>query len=349
MSKDEAKKAGWEIAQQLDREKTPWQRLVPEASQIRAALYAIGVLFVVFLIGCWLAGNPFEATQRIPSKVVKDMGWVGTNEWAIIWSVVWIAMLFEFMDATAGMGFGTAITPLLLLIGFDPKQVVPVVMIQQGVAGLIGTFLHAEYQNVEWKFKPMSETIKLWLFIAIPGMAAVAFSVTSVYAILKVAKVWINLYVCALLLGMGLISLYQGMSRRERPYRPKRMILFAALAGFNKGVGGGGYGPVVTIGGLLSGVPAKSMMAVTAISEGTVSTFSILVWLAMLSGGVVIDYLLLPSMMIATILSAVVAPWATRVFPERIWQVVVPAYSLILAFYSTYKSWPAIKKALGMS
>jgi hypothetical protein len=99
------------------------------------------------------------------------------------------------------------------------------------------------------------------------------------------------------------------------------MIFWATLAGFNKGVGGGGYGPVVTIGGLLSGVPAKSMMAVTAISEGTVSTFSIIIWLLMLSGGVIIDYLLLPSMMIATILSAVVAPWAPRVFPERIWQV----------------------------
>jgi hypothetical protein len=252
------------------------------------------------------------------------------------------------MDATAGMGFGTAITPLLLLIGFDPKQIVPVVMIQQGVAGLIGTFLHAEYQNVEWKFKPMSETIKLWLYIAIPGIAAVTFSVTSVYAIFKFAKVWINLYVCALLLGMGLISLYQGLSTRERQYRPKMMMFWAFLAGFNKGVGGGGYGPVVTIGGLMSGVPAKSMMAVTAISEGTVSTYSIIVWLLMLSGGIVIDYLLLPSMMIATILSAVVAPWATRVFPEKIWQFVVPAYSLILAFYSTYKAWPDIKKALGV-
>ena len=52
---------------------------------------------------------------------------------------------------------------------------------------------------------------------------------------------------------------------------------------------------VVTIGGLMSGVPAKSMMAVTAISEGTVSTYSIIIWLLMLSGGVVIDYLLLPS------------------------------------------------------
>ena len=140
---------------------------------------------------------------------------------------------------------------------------------------------------MEWKFKPMSETIKLWLYIAIPGILAVTISVTSVYAIFKVAKVWINLYVCALLLGMGVISLYQGLSDKgNRKYRPKMMGFWAFLAGFNKGVGGGGYGPVVTIGGLLSGVPAKSMMAVTAISEGTVSTYSIIIWLLMLSGGV---------------------------------------------------------------
>lgn len=341
------KKAGWEIAQKLDQEKTAWERLIPARSQIVAALWSCGALFVVFLVGCWLASNPFEATQRIPSPYVENAGWVGTNEWTIIWSVVWIAMFFEFMDATAGMGFGTAITPMLLVIGFEPKQIVPVVMIQQGVAGLIGTFLHAEYNNVEWRFKPMSETIKLWLYIAIPGMVAVAFSVTSVYAIFKFTMVWITLYVCALLLLMGIISLYQGVSKREHRYRPKMMIGFAALAGFNKGIGGGGYGPVVTIGGLLSGVPAKSMMAVTAISEGTVSTFSIIVWLLMLSGGVVIDYLLLPSMMIATICSAVIAPWATRVFPEKIWQVVVPAYSLILVLYVTFESWPDIMKALG--
>ncbi|MHC1729644.1 MAG: sulfite exporter TauE/SafE family protein [Syntrophobacteraceae bacterium] len=347
MEKKEARK-GWEVAMELEATKTFWERMVPDKSQIVAAVYSMGALFVVFLIGCWLAGNPFEATQRIPSAFVKSMNWAGTNEWGIIWSVVFIAMFFEFMDATAGMGFGTAITPLLLVMGFDPKQIVPVVMIQQGVAGLIGTFLHKEYGNVEWSFKPMSETIKLWFYIAIPGILAVTVSVSAVYAVFKFAKVWITLYVCALLLGMGVISLYQGISQRERKYRPKMMIAFATLAGFNKGIGGGGYGPVVTIGGLLSGVPAKSMMAVTAISEGTVSTFSILVWLAMLSGGVVIDYLLLPSMMIATILSAVFAPWATRVFPEKIWQFVVPAYSLILAFYAIYKAWPSIQQAFGI-
>jgi uncharacterized membrane protein YfcA len=338
---NEERTKGWEVAQELEEVKrTIWERFVPEKRQLVAALWGLVALFGVFLMGCWLAGNPFEATQRIASEFVKAQGWVGTNQWSIMWSIVFIAMFFEFMDASAGMGFGTAITPLLLVMGFDPKQIVPVVMIQQGVAGLVGAFLHREFENVEWKFSPMSETIKLWLIIAVTGCLAVAFSITAVYAVFKVGKVWIKLYVAILLLMMGVISLWQ--SKKERPYRPKAMIGFAALAGFNKGVGGGGYGPVVTVGGLLSGVPVKSMLAVTAISEGTVSTFSIIVWLALLSSGVTLDYLLLPTMMIATMFSAVAAPYMTRVFPEKAWKIVVPTYCCLLAAYCFYKIGPSV-------
>lgn len=336
---------GWEVAQDLEKDKaTITERLIPEWKQIRAALGGLVVFFIVFLIGCWLAGNPFEATQRIESPFTIAKGWVGTNEWGIVWSVVLMAMFFEFMDASAGMGFGTALTPLLLVIGFSPKQIVPVVMIQQGVAGLVGAFLHREFENVTWKLKPMSETIKLWMIIAIAGCLATMFSITAVYALLKVAKVWIKLYVACLLLIMGIVSVLQ--FSKDRPYKPWKMLFFGALAGFNKGVGGGGYGPVVTVGGLISGVPVKSMLAVTALSEGTVSTFAIFVWLALLTSGVQIDYLLLPSMMIATMFSAVAAPYATRVFPEKLWKVVVPAYCIIVAGLCFYKIIPGVIQKL---
>ena len=341
--KDQTK--GWEVARALEAEKrTIWERFVPEKKHLVAAVWGLSAFFLVFLIGCWLAGNPFEATKRIASPVVQASGWMGTNEWGILWTVVFAAMFFEFMDASAGMGFGTAITPLLLVMGFDPIQIVPVVMIQQGVAGLVGAFLHREFENVEWKFKPMSETVKLWLIIAVIGCLAVAFSITAVYVYLKVAKVWIKLYVAVLLLMMGAVSIFH--SKKERPYRPGKMFGFAALAGFNKGVGGGGYGPVVTVGGLISGVPVKSMLAVTAISEGTVSTFSILIWFIILSTGTTIDFLLLPTMMIATMFSAIAAPYMTRVFPEKAWKIIVPVYCCVLAGYCFYKIGPDLMAKL---
>ena len=345
-AKSSTRTMGWKVAQRLEQERPRIiDRLRPDRKELIAAGWGLLVFLILFFIGCWLASNPFESTQRVASELIKAKGWAGTNQWGIFWWVVAITILLEFLDASAGMGYGTAITPLLLVLGFDPVQIVPVVMIQQAAAGLTGAFLHNEFGNVEWKFRPLSETARLWLIISVIGCVAVVFSVTAVYGYLKVASVWIKFYVALLLVGMGIISLLGSMKSRQ--YKPGRMFVFGALAGFNKGIGGGGYGPVVTIGGLLSGVPVKSMMAVTALSEGTVCVASIIAWLAMLSSGVVIDFVLLPSMLLGSAIAAVVAPYATRVLPEKTWKFFVPLYSCILAAYTFYKVMPSVLAKLG--
>jgi len=49
----------------------------------------------------------------------------------IIPIVIILAFLFETMDSFAGMGFGTGLTPLLLLMGYEPLQVVPILLISE--------------------------------------------------------------------------------------------------------------------------------------------------------------------------------------------------------------------------
>lgn len=342
--KEAEKRMGWEVAHEIEAAKpTIMERLIPEKGEIIAALWGFAIFGVVYFIGAWLAGNPFEGFARLPSEVVVERGWLGTNQWEVFWGVVVLAIVLEFLDASAGMGYGAAMTPLLLVMGFDPKQVVPAVMIQQAVAGIVGAFLHREFGNVEWKLKPMSEPMKLALIIAVTGCLTVAFSVTAVYKIFKVHNLWIKIYVVILLLMMGGVMIVR--SKKERPYKPWKMVFFAALAGFNKGVGGGGYGPVVTVGGLLSGVPVKSMLAVTALSEGIVCVFSIVVWLTLaLAGGVTIDYILLPSMLLGSMVAAVAAPYAVKVFPSALWRFVVPTYCLILGGYAFYQIIPQLIK-----
>jgi len=350
MTEEEKKsRTGFEISREFEAErKTIGERMKIEKSELKAIAYSLVPMIAVFFIGCWLAGNPLEGTVRVADSPYNQAnGLVGTNEWHIVWFVVLVGLFFEFMDASAGMGFGTALSPLLMVSGFTPIQVVPAIMIEQAICGLIGTFLHQEFKNVEWSFKPMSETIKLWLLIAGLGCAAVLISITAIYSIFAVHKVYIKLYVLLLLLAMGIIAIFQGISTRERKYRPKLMTLFGFLAGFNKGIGGGGYGPVVTVGGVLSGVPVKSQLAVTAISEGTVSCFAVIVWFATLSGGTQLDFLLLPSMMIAAIGSGIMAPFAVRVFPEKLWRWVVPGYCLCLVIYGFYKIGPKLLSTLG--
>ncbi len=347
--KEETRRTGFEVSREFEEAKrTIAERAVITKSDLRAIILGVVPLIAVFFIGCWLAGNPFEATVRVAdSGYNQTHGLVGTSQWHIVWFVVLVGLIFEFMDAAAGMGFGTAVGALLLLAGFTPVQVVPTIMIEQALCGLVGTFLHQEFKNVEWRFSPMSETIKLWLLISVLGCIAILISITAIYSVFAVHKVWIKLYVMLTLLLMGAISLFQGISRKEKKYRPKLMTLFGFLAGFNKGIGGGGFGPVVTVGGVLSGIPVKSQLAVTAISEGTVSTFAVIIWFVTLSTGTQIDFLLLPSMMIAAIGSGIIAPFAVRVFPEKAWRWVVPIYCLCLAVYGFYRLAPVILSQLG--
>ncbi len=349
---EKVRRTGFEISDEIEASKqTILERMIPEKRQVIGFIVGMLPMIAVFVVGCWLAGNPLEATWRSPESAYNiNHGLVGTSQWHIIWYVVLVGLFFEFMDASAGMGFGTVMSPILMSMGFTPLQVVPVIMIQQATAGLVGAFLHREFENVEWKFSPMSETVKLWLLISVLGVVAVIISITSIYAIFAVAKIWIKLYVTLLLLGMGLVAMYQAftMNRAKRPYRFKRMSGFAFLAGFNKGIGGGGYGPVITIGGLISGVPIKSQLAVTAISEGTVSTVAMIVWFAMLGSGMKIDFLLLPTMMITAIGGGILAPYATRVFPQKFWTYTVPVYCLLITAYLVYKLAPSLMKAFGM-
>lgn len=289
-----------------------------------------------------MAGNPFEYTQRLPSEWVMKRGWIGTDNWEIIWYVCLMCAFFEFMDSAGGMGYGTVLPPILFSFGFDPKQVIPLIMITECYTGIMAGMIHREFANVEWQFFPFNETTKLVLLVTGIGAICVCFSLTAFYKILKLHKFWTKLYVTMLLGVMGVCSVMTAKSYRR--YKPKMMVGFAAIAGFNKGIGGGGYGPVVTVGGLLSGIPVKSMVAITSFAEGFVCFFAVTMWFILLSTGLVIDYMLLPSYVIGTVVAAVGAPYVTRILPEKFWKICVPAYCCFLCIVCFWKLWPAFKK-----
>ncbi|MDD5081165.1 MAG: hypothetical protein PHC58_04125, partial [Candidatus Omnitrophica bacterium] len=59
-----------------------------------------------------------------------------------IFLFIFLAFIFEYMDSTLGMGYGTTLTPVLLIMGYEPLQVVPVVLISELFSGLLAGFLH---------------------------------------------------------------------------------------------------------------------------------------------------------------------------------------------------------------
>ena len=71
-------------------------------------------------------------------------------------SIILLAFLAEYMDSTIGMGYGTTLTPLLILMGFDPLQVVPAVLISELSTGLLAGFTHHSIGNVDFRPKTMN-------------------------------------------------------------------------------------------------------------------------------------------------------------------------------------------------
>lgn len=67
--------------------------------------------------------------------------------------VFFISLCVEYMDATIGMGYGTTLTPLLLLIGFSPLQIVPAILLSQFMSGIFAATLHQGAGNVSFDFK----------------------------------------------------------------------------------------------------------------------------------------------------------------------------------------------------
>jgi hypothetical protein len=60
-----------------------------------------------------------------------------------------MAFLAELVDSTLGMGYGTTLTPLMMLIfGLEPLQIVPAVLLSELITGLAAGFSHHSFGNV---------------------------------------------------------------------------------------------------------------------------------------------------------------------------------------------------------
>ena len=129
---------------------------------------------------------------------------------------------------------------------------------------------------------------------------------------------------------MGLVGVIRANVTTTISYSPLRLLAFAALAGVNKGIGGGGYGPVVTLGQIFSGVYEKSATAIASLAESMVSVVGVITFVILSTHGVAVDLQLLPSIFAGGFLAAIGAPYLVRIVPNRVWRYVIPLYAFAI-------------------
>ena len=198
-----------------------------------------------------------------------------------------LAFFSEYIDSTLGMGYGTMLMPILLLMGFDPLVVVPAILLSELLTGVTAGIAHHSAGNANFKPKTTKAStiirkirqigvikslqrglprhLKAALLIAACGAVGVLI---AVFFAINVSKFVLKLYIGIMILSMGLYILIR--RNRQARFSWKRLAGWGLVASFNKGMSGGGYGPIVTGGQILSGVDSRSAVAITSLAEGLV-------------------------------------------------------------------------------
>ncbi len=234
--------------------------------------------------------------------------------------VVFLAFLLEVVDASIGMGYGTILTPVLLMIGFDPSQVVPAVLVSQVAGDFLGAFFHHEFKNVNLSIG--SKHFKVAMTLSLLGLIG---SIFAVVIAVNLPKLLLSLYIGTLFTFTGLMVLIT--KNKNYGFSWTRLLGLGSVAAFNKGISGGGYGPIVTSGQILAGVKARSAIGIISLAEGITSVVAVLMYVLI---GKNIDWSLSILLSVGVVLSAPLAAFIVRRIESRKLRLVIGISTFIL-------------------
>lgn len=215
-----------------------------------------------------------------------------------------LAFVAEYFDSTLGMGYGTSLTPILLLLGYQPMQIVPSILLSELFTGIAAGLFHHKMGNVNLlpngklalhnhqmnlvanlrQYLPQHLQISLLI-----ALCSIIGTIGAVSIAVSLPKFYVKLYIGLLILSMGILILIT--NKKVYNFSWKKIVGLSVVASFNKGISGGGYGPVVTSGQLLSGIDGKNAIGITSFAEGLTCFVGLILYVIMTKS---IDWSLAP-------------------------------------------------------
>jgi len=204
--------------------------------------------------------------------------------------IVFIAILTQYLSVSIGVGYGTALTPLLLIIGFLPLQIVPAVLLSQLAGGIVGGVAHYRAGNIHLDFRrdeklikerlrglgylPRSTDAKVIFILVACGLIGV---LVGVFTAISIPEVALETYIGALVLCIGLMVLLR--RSRKSAFSWKGIVALGVVGAFNKGISGAGYVPLVTGGQIISGREARRSVGSTTVAVAILCAVGFLAYL----------------------------------------------------------------------
>ena len=242
----------------------------------------------------------------------------------LIVPIMLLAFACELVDSTLGMGYGTTLTPVLLALGYEPIEIVPAVLFSEFVTGVSAGFFHHEFGNVD--LRPGTRDFKVAAVLTTLSTLGV---ILAVFVAVNIPSWVVKLYIGTIVLCLGLLLLKQ--KGREMPFSWRRIGGLGFLAAFNKGMSGGGYGPVVTSGQVLSGIRGRNAVGIASLAEGITSIVGVVVFL---SSGTPIPWQLAPSLLLGAIASVPISAYVVSRIPVGRLTLLIGGLSTTLGGYT---------------
>lgn len=186
----------------------------------------------------------------------------------VVWElgvlILLVAFFAAYIDSTLGMGYGTSLIAILLIMGFSPLHAVPAILLSNVIAGLFAALMHHHVGNVNFNWGSRSLTVAIML--ATCGLFGV---IIATYLALTLPPESVSIYIGIVVALMGVLIVFGHKIRSSFSWL--KIGVLGIVAAFNKGISGGGYGPLVVSGQILAGIDSKKAVGITALAEGITS------------------------------------------------------------------------------
>ena len=236
------------------------------------------------------------------------------------------AFLTAVVDIIFGMGFGLTMTPILLLMGYPPHQIVPALLFSSMIGNLVSPFFHHKFKNVDLSL--CSRHFNMSILIGVLGVVG---SIVGASISVGISDFYLSLYIGILITSLGLFLLVN--KKLKARFSWLKLAFLGLFGSFNKGISGSGFGPIITTGMIVMQVGEKVAVSIQTFSELFVSIAGFLTFVVV---GRQVSWELILPLSIGVLLSTPLGAFVVHKFDNKNLRVAIAIVTIILGIMTLF-------------
>ena len=145
--------------------------------------------------------------------------------------IILLGFISRYLGSSFGVGYGTLIVPVLLISGLESLNVIPAVLLSQGISASMASYAHHRYKNVDFSWG--SSDLHIAMVLTILGIFGILMGIGIA---INISDQLLRGYISVVIIAMGTLILL-GTKYIYR-FSWKKIYGLGLVASINKGVTG---------------------------------------------------------------------------------------------------------------